>query len=110
MNSFLHNAIFEMCTATTVLQESEQRQVQILDADYSAIDVNKYISELTYLTVEQKSQLAQWLLQQYPTVFQGGFGIIKIPPVHLELCPDAKPYHAKAFLIPQSLEARTKQR
>ena len=68
--------------------EAEQRQSCILDANYERVD----------------------LKEQYPVLFGGGLGKLTIPPVHLELKPGSKPYHACPFPIPQSLKKTTKRR
>jgi hypothetical protein len=46
---------------------------------------------------------------QYDTMLFGdGLGMLNIKPVRLELIDGAKPYHARPFPVPQSLEATTK--
>ena len=40
----------------------------------------------------------------------GGLSKLKISPIHLELRPNAAPYHAKAFGIPKAPEATTAKR
>jgi hypothetical protein len=47
-------------------------------------------------------------LKKFPTLFGGGLGMLNIKPVKLELIDGAKPYHARPFPVPQSLEATTK--
>jgi hypothetical protein len=47
-------------------------------------------------------------LKKFPTLFGGGLGMLNIKPVRLELIDDVKPYHARPFPVPQSLEATTK--
>jgi hypothetical protein len=49
------------------------------------------------------------VLKKYPVLFGGGLVLLKIKPVHLTLCENAKPVHAKAFPIPQSLLKTTKK-
>ena len=56
---------------------------------------------------DQKDSL-QELLLKYETVFQGGLGTLNIKLIHLELKPDAQPYHARPFKIPYAFEATTK--
>ena len=48
------------------------------------------------------------MLHKHPELFQGGLGALDVPPVHLELKPDAKPHHAQAYPVPQSVKATTK--
>jgi hypothetical protein len=47
-------------------------------------------------------------LKKSPTLFGGRLGMLHIKPVKLELVDGAKPYHARPFPVPQSLEATTK--
>jgi hypothetical protein len=46
--------------------------------------------------------------KKFPTLFGGGFGMLNIKPVRLEFIDGAKPYHARPFPVPQSLEATKK--
>jgi hypothetical protein len=48
-------------------------------------------------------------LKKFPTLFGGGFGMLNIKPVKLELIDGAKPYHARTLPVPKSLEATTKK-
>jgi hypothetical protein len=41
-------------------------------------------------------------------LFVGGLGMLNIKPVKLELIDGAKPYHARPFPVPHSLETTTK--
>jgi hypothetical protein len=47
-------------------------------------------------------------LKKLPKLFGGGFEMLNIKPVKLELIDGTKPYHAIPFPAPQSLEATTK--
>ena len=53
----------------------------------------------THLTEDQQQELLE-LLQDFEELFDGTLGDWKTEPVHLELKPDAKPYHGKAFPVP----------
>ena len=56
-----------------------------------------------HLSKEQQEKLI-CSIQKYPKLFQCGLGVLKVPPVHLELRPlneDEKPYHARPFPIPK---------
>ncbi len=90
-----------------VIQEAEERQARILDADYSKIDIEEYFKELQYLSVQEQDLLAS-VLSSFPTLFGGGLGRLNIDPIHLELKPDAVPYAARPFPVPQSLHRTTK--
>ena len=58
---------------------------------------------MTHLDVEEQQHLYN-LLKQYEYLFDGTLAKWKGKPVNFELKPNAKPYHAKAYPIPQSLE------
>jgi hypothetical protein len=55
-----------------------------------------------------EKQILGKTLKKFPTLFGGGLGMLNIKPVRLELIDGAKPYHARPFPVPQSLEAMTK--
>jgi hypothetical protein len=93
--------------ASPVLLEAEERQSRILDANYDKIDPDIYVQGLTHLSPSEQEQLSM-TLKKYPILFGGGLGLLKIEPVHLTLREDAKPVHARAFPIPQSLLKTTK--
>jgi hypothetical protein len=87
-------------------QEAEERQSRILDADYSKFDM-QYVSKLTHLKTEEKKTLTE-MLHQFPVLFGGGLGTLKVCPIHLELRADAKLYHSRPFPVLQSLYSTTK--
>jgi hypothetical protein len=69
------------------------------------------VQEFTHLTEDEKQVLCK-TLKKFPRLFggvKGGFGMLNIRPVKLELINGAKPYHARPFPVPQSLEATTKK-
>jgi hypothetical protein len=104
-------AIYYQSIEPMVLKEAEARQKRILDADYSALDLDDYAHLETHLSKEQQDQLI-CSLRKYPTLFRGGLGVLKVPPVHFELRPlneDEKPYHARPFPIPKCYEDTTKK-
>jgi hypothetical protein len=90
-----------------ILKEAEKRQNRILDADYRKVEVDPFVQELEHLTEDEKQTLGK-TLNKFPTLFGGGTGMLNIKPVRLELIDGAKPYHARPFPVPQSLEATTK--
>jgi hypothetical protein len=98
---------YSMAVNDTVM-EAELRQSRILDADYSKADITESVRTLSHLSNREQDLLIE-LLEQYPVLFGGGLGKLDIPPVDLELKPGAKPYHARAFPVPQSLERTTRK-
>ena len=91
-----------------VLKTAEERQKRILDANYTAVNLKEYVEQLEHLSATEKSQLLS-TLNNYPQIFQGGLGTLNVKPVHLEIKPNDKPYHACAFPIPKVYEATTKK-
>jgi hypothetical protein len=104
-------SIYYQSIKTSVLKEAEARQKRILDADYSALDLDDYAHMETHLSTDQQAKLI-CLLQKYPKWFRGGLGVLNVPPVHLEIRPlnkDEKPYHARPFPIPKCYKDTTKK-
>ena len=106
-NDVILDGIYAM-SVNPVLQEAEERQARILDADYSKVDISDYCRELQYLSVEEQQMLAN-VLNQFPTLFGGGLGRLNIRPIDLKLKPGAQPYHARAYPVPQALYDTTKK-
>jgi hypothetical protein len=99
--------LYHAANEPDILQEAEKRRHRILDADYRKVEVDPFVEELKYLTMDEKQILGQ-TLNKFPTLFGGGLGMLNVKPVKLELIDGAKPYHARPFPVPQSLEATTK--
>jgi hypothetical protein len=102
------NSIHAITQEAPTLQQAEDRQKRILDADYSEVDMEAYLEELEHLSTTEKRQLRE-VLVKHPTLFQGGLGVLNVKPVHLEVTPGAQPHHARAFPIPQAYESVTKK-
>jgi RNase H-like domain found in reverse transcriptase/Reverse transcriptase (RNA-dependent DNA polymerase)/Integrase zinc binding domain len=92
----------------TVLEQAEERQGRILDADYSAVDIDEHVDSIEDLTMDQKN-LLKTILHKHKGLFQGGLGILNVKPIKLDLQRDAKPFHAKPFGIPQAFLATTRK-
>jgi hypothetical protein len=102
------NAVYNLAQDASVIQQAEARHNRILDADYSKVDIDDYIAELSYLSPGEQSSL-RTLLNKHPTLFKGGLGVLDIKPVKLELVEGAVPYHSRAFPVPQKYELTTKK-
>jgi hypothetical protein len=100
--------LYHVVQEPEILKEAEERHARILDADYSKVELEEYVKELTYLSSEEQQQLKNSLMK-FDTLFSGGLGTLNIKPIHLELIDGAKPYHSKAYPVPQSLERTTKK-
>jgi hypothetical protein len=99
--------LYHAANEPDILQEAEKRQNRILDYDYRKVEVDTFVEELKHLTMDEKQILGE-TLKKFPSLFGGGLGMLNIKPVRLELIDGAKPYHARPFPMPQSLEATTK--
>jgi hypothetical protein len=110
--SIVHHVVaqylYHVANDSPVIQAAENRQKRILDADYTAVDIDDYISSLPHLTAVEQQQLAT-LLKSHDKLFGGGLGTLSITPVRFELTDDAKPYHARPFPVPQAYEGVTKK-
>jgi hypothetical protein len=100
--------IYQMTQEPSILQQAEERQARILDADYSKVEMTEHVNSLEHLNSDEKRELAN-TLNRFPTLFGGGLGALDIEPIHLELKEGAKPYHAKPFTIPQAFLTTTKK-
>jgi hypothetical protein len=106
-NDEILHMLYHAANEPDILQEAEKRQNGILDANYRKVEVDPFVQELKHLTMDEKQILGK-TLKKFPTLFGGGLGMLNINPVRLELIDGAKPYHARPFPVPQSLEATTK--
>lgn len=84
------------------------RRYQILDADYHSADLNQVTAAAIHPTMDEQKQL-NFLLKRYEYVFDGTLGKWKSRPVDIKLKEGVKPYHAKPFPVPHSLETPTKK-
>jgi hypothetical protein len=82
------------------IEESMSRVKKILDNSYAPADLHEVARDQTHLTKEQQQKLED-LLHKYEKLFDGTLGRWTQPDYHLELKPDVKPYHAKAFPVPR---------
>ncbi len=82
------------------VKESMSRVKKILDNDYGQADLHEVARSQTHLSREEQDKLED-LLRRYEDLFDGTLGRWTQPDYHLELKPDVKPYHAKAFPVPK---------
>ena len=79
-----------------------------MDVKYAPADLDEMVSKCNHLTNNERSYLKR-LLQKFEPSFDGTLGTWDTEPIDLELKdPDAKPYHAKPYPVPQSQEAKLK--
>jgi hypothetical protein len=106
-NDDILHMLYNAANEPDILQEAEKRQNRILDDGYRKVEVDPFVQELEHITMDEKQILSK-TLKKFPTLFGGGLGMLNIKPVRLELIDGTKPYHARPFPVPQSLEATTK--
>jgi hypothetical protein len=100
-------AIYFTHTQSPLLQEIEDRQQRLLDADYSKVDLDTMVDELD-IAPGTKRKLKQ-TLKKFPTLFGGGLGCLDIRPVTIELQKDAKPFNGRYYSTPKAFEAPFKK-
>ena len=86
------------------ITESADRIKEILEAKYEAADLNDICQAQKHLTADEQGKL-HTLLSRYEELFDGTLGTWNLEPVDIELLPDAKPYHARAYPVPRCHEA-----
>ena len=70
--------------------------------------MEEYVQSLDHLDSREKSELLA-ILNNYPTLFGGGLGALKIEPIRFELKGNAIPYPSKPFLVPHAYLETTKK-
>jgi len=89
------------------VEADTERLSSILDAKYAPTDVQAFAEEQKHLSAEERTALLQ-LLTEYETLFDGTLGQWTGKPYHIELRPDAKPYHGRPYSIPKAFEQTLK--
>ncbi len=82
------------------IKNSIERTKTILDNDYAIADLRKVAEDQTHLTPDEQKEL-EVVLREFEDLFDGTLGRWTQPDYHIELKPDVKPYHAKAFPVPR---------
>lgn len=77
-----------------------ERLKKILDAKYEAADLDKIADTALHLSVDEREELRA-LLHKHEALFDGKLGNWTGEELDIELKPDVKPYHARAFPIPK---------
>jgi hypothetical protein len=80
-NEILH-MVYYAADEPDILQEAENRQNRILNADYRKVEVDPYVQKLIHLKKDEKQVLGE-THQKLPTFFGGGLGMLNIKPVKL---------------------------
>ena len=93
------NSQFRELLEPSSMRQSTKRTVEILDAKYEKADLPAIVNEIKHLSMYQRQQLLK-LLRTHEGLFDGTLGDWQTTPVGLQLKPDAKPYHGRAFPVP----------
>jgi hypothetical protein len=81
------------------VQQATDHVKKILDAKYKKTDPHEIASSQEHLTPHEQEQLKE-LLCKYESLIDGMLGQWVGDPYKIQLKPDAKPYHTKAFPVP----------
>jgi len=101
--------LYSMHTDSPLLQEAEERQNKMLDADYSKVDINKMVNNLEISDIS-KSKLYRTLRRFENGLFGGGLGRLKnMKPARIKLKPGAIPYKGRYYNLPKAYEAVAKK-
>ena len=85
--------LFNMHTDFPILQQMEERQGHILDANYSKVDINKMVDGLD---IQRSSKRAlKFTLKKFPKLFDCGLGKLDMEPVSINLKEASKPYQGR---------------
>ena len=107
LNAYL-DSVIETSSEPEILREELYEAKKILDSDYKKADLDEVVRNIPHLTEEQKIQV-RTTLYQYESLFEGRLGLWDTPPISLELEEGSKPYHARAYPIPQIHEATVRK-
>ena len=104
INAF-ENEIFSMHDPETT---DAARIQSIIDVKYAPQDITSIVDRCLHLTDSEREGLHK-VLTKFETLFDGTLGEWNTEPIDLELIdPDCKPFHARAYPVPQSQEAKLK--
>ena len=108
-NPDMVQTIYDLVSQPLVISDAEKRHETILDADYSAVDIDAMVSTYDHLEKSEQTKLSD-VLHRHGLLFQGGLGTcVNVRPIDLELIEGAKPYHARPYPVPRIHEVKTKK-
>ena len=87
--------------------DATERMKRILDAKYEPASLEEIATMNPELSPAQQAKLLK-LLRKHSTLFDGTVGIWRDEQYKIELKPDARPYHARAYPIPRAYELTLK--
>ena len=104
----LEIVLIEVLEDPDAVREATDCAHYILDAKYEKADLNELVSNLDHLDQSQKQKLKS-LLFKYEHLFDGTLGQFDDDPVDFELKDGAKPYAAKPYGLPASIEDKLRR-
>ena len=99
--------LYNMHTDSPILQQMEERQGRILDANYTKVDIDEMVDGLDIRGSSKKALKST--LKKFPKLFGGGLGKLEMEPVSITLKEGSKPYQERYFNIPQAYTKPTKK-
>ena len=96
-----------MHTDSPILQQMEEGQGCILDANYTKVDIDEMVDGLDIQSSSKRSLKS--MLQKFSKLFGGGLGKLDMEPVSISLKKGSKPYQGRYFNIPQAYNKPTKK-
>jgi predicted aspartyl protease len=73
----------------------------ITSANYVKADIRQVVQDIETLTSPQK-RVVEHSLGKYQRLFDGKLGLARVPPISLQLKPDARPYQGRPYPIAQA--------
>ena len=102
-------ALFDQTTELKELTDATNRVTTTLDAKCEKADIDNIAkNHCSHLDDVEKALLRQ-LLKKHEPLFDGTLGDWNTRPVSLELLPNAKPHHGKAYPVPKCYEELLKK-
>jgi hypothetical protein len=89
------------------LQDATERMTSILEAKYKRVSPLEIAESCEHLSTSERKKLVH-LLEKHPDLFDGSLGKWNGIEYDIELKPDAKPSHARAYPVPRIHEATLK--
>jgi hypothetical protein len=80
--------------------------IEILDADYERTDVVEVMKGLTHLNTHKKADFLQ-VLKENNMMFDGTLGVYPHKKVHIDIDPNAKPVHSRAYHPVPQIQLKT---
>ena len=78
----------------------ESYVTKILDAKYDEMTIDEVCKLQTHLTPQQQKELAA-VMEKYPKVFGNDLGCYPHRKIHIDIDPNARPVHRRAYPVPK---------